>query len=474
MENRFLNFISQNNLLSGSKKILLGVSGGPDSLTMLDLFNKLKVKLGIKIAAAHLDHNFRKESQAEAEFVKKLTLKLNIDFYSKSVNLPQIIKRKKNSPEAEARYQRFNFFEKIIKNNDFDCLALAHHSDDQAETVLLNLFRGSGLTGLTGIQPQSEYKALKIIHPLLDFSKEEILNYSRKNKLEAKFDSSNQKNIYSRNIIRNKIFPIIENEINENVKEVINRNSSLIKTEDDYLKEVALKNYKEILCSEKTNKITINFAEFKKINQVLQRRIYRHIYNQLNNDLNDFYLEHILEIEKLITDDKTGRGVDLAGDLRVEISYDKLIFLKKDLAKELSLEKKQLRTVGRTQINKKYFIESKIIKRKDFNFSNDPYQAAFDYQKIKFPLFIRQRKAGDKFIPLGMKGHKKVKDILIDKKVPRYQREQIPLVIDSEDEIIWLAPYRLAADFKITEKTEKILILKLNQLEDNNGTEFSI
>lgn len=465
METKFLNFIVKNNLLDNSKSLLLGVSGGPDSLTMLFLFNKLKKKLGVEIAAAHLDHGFRKESKSEAEFVKRFAAKLEIDFYCRALNLPQIIKSKKTSAEAESRYQRFKFFKEVMLKNNFDLLSLAHHNDDQAETVLLNLFRGSGLNGLVGIEAKSSYQDIKIIHPLLEFSKKEILDYSKAQQLKPRFDSSNQENIYSRNIIRNKIFPIVESKINENVKEVIARNSKLVKSENEFLRKLALQKYKELTLLESKNEIIINFKQFKKIDQVLQRRIYRYIYAQLNDNLDDLYLEHIFEIEKLISDQQTGRGIDIAAGIRVEISYEKLIFSKKDFSKQIITEKKEININGKTQLNNNLFIESKVISNKNFSFKADPYQAAFDYKKLKLPLYVRTRRAGDKFIPLGMDGHKKVKDILIDEKVPRFEREKVLLITNFEDEIIWLTAYRLADDFKVTEKTKKILILKVKKQE---------
>lgn len=464
MEKRFLDFIAEHNLLKDCDKLLLGVSGGPDSLTMLHLFNKLKEKLGLEIAAAHLDHQFRKESAAEADFTADFAADLGVEFYAKTVNLPRLIRLKKKSPEAEARYQRFKFFQEIITVADCDRLALAHHSDDQAETVLLNLFRGSGLNGLAGIEPQSKYQDLIIIHPLLLFKKSEIKAYSRQNELKARLDPSNQKNIYSRNIIRNKILPLVENEINENAKEVIARNSKLISSENKFLAELAIKNYQQLLISAADKKIIIDFAGLKKRDRVLQRRIYRHIYRELNNGLDDLYLEHILEIEKLTADSQTGRGVDIAAGIRVEISYDQLVFFQKEPSAVNNRGKKRLNLTAQTEFGENILIESSIQKRKDFSFNNDPKRAAFDYHKIKFPLYIRSRSDGDKFIPLGMKGHKKLKDILIDQKVPRAKRKKAAVVTDAEDNIIWLAPYKMADDFKISEKTEEVLVLELKTL----------
>src|SRR6056297_3490586 len=228
MKSRFKDFIEKNNLLNNCKSLLIAVSGGPDSLAMLNLFYKLSDDFEIKIAAAHLDHMFREESSAESDFVEKFARDKGIEFFRKSENLPELIKKQNISAEAAARKVRFNFFREIMNKYNYDLLALAHHRDDQAETVLLNLFRGTGLQGLSGIQPKAKLEGLKIIHPMLCFNKEKILDYCKEQELKPRFDSSNTKNIYSRNIIRNEIFPIVENSINDRAREVIARSSNII------------------------------------------------------------------------------------------------------------------------------------------------------------------------------------------------------------------------------------------------------
>lgn len=454
-------FIIKNNLIADCQKLLLAVSGGPDSLAMLDLFYKLRKELNLKIAVAHLDHMFREASKSEAEFVEKFTKNRNIEFFSKQVNLPAIIRENDLSAEAAAREERFNFFKEIILTNSFNLLALAHHRDDQAETVLLNLFRGAGLQGLSGIQPAVEFKGIKVIHPMLNFSKKEILDYCAENNLEPRFDSSNRKNIYSRNIIRNEIFPVVEAKINDNVREVIARSSKLLAAENEFLQQQALKKYKKIVKYESYDQIIIDLNQLKKIDQVLQRRIYRIIYDRLNNSLDDLYLDHIFEIEKLISDKKTGRGVDIVSGIRVEISYSNLVFLKKDKLTQGLINKIKIGLEKEIKIDKDRSLKTEIVDSADFSFSDNPQQAAFDYDKLQLPLFIRNRKDGDKLRPLGMKGNKKVKDILIDKKIPKYKRSQLLLVVDVEDNIIWLAPYKISDDYKITQETDKVLILEL-------------
>lgn len=461
MKARFKNFIIKNKLLRNHRKLLLAVSGGPDSLAMFDLFYKFRKDLDLELGVVHLNHMFREEADSEAVFIENYVKKRGVEFFYKKVNLPQLIETKKISAEAAARKVRFRFFKEVLKKEKYSLLALAHHRDDQAETVLLNLFRGSGLQGLSGIQTFIEFNGLKIIHPMLEFSKNEILKYCQTEQLNPCFDLSNQQNIYSRNIIRNKIFPLVENKINKNAREVIARSSNLIAAENKYLQNLAQKKFNEVLIKQSSEKIIINYQAFKKTDQVLQRRIYRCIYQQLNNSLDDLYFDHILEIEKLIKNDKTGRGIDIASGIRVLISYSNLVFLKKEidnqfLQKKLNLEEDKVIT-----IDSRRKLEINIIERDDFSFSDSIEQAAFDYEKLNLPLYLRPRESGDKMVPLGMRGHKKIKDILIDQKVALYKRENIPLLVDAKDNILWLVPYKISNEYRITKKTDKILILRL-------------
>lgn len=454
--------IKQNDLVAAGNKVLLAVSGGPDSLAMLELFCQISSEFAIEIAVAHFDHQFREESAAEAEFVKNKAAQLGVEFYLKTVDLPALIKQNNLSAETAAREARFKFFRKLMIEKQFDLLALAHHQDDQAETVLLNLFRGSGLQGLGGIDLKLNFKGIEIIHPLLYFSKEEILNYCRTNNLQPCFDSSNQESIYSRNIIRNQILPLVEKKLNPQVKEVIARNAEILTAEDNFLNKLALTSYQQLMLSESKLEIALDLTDFKKQEQVLQRRILRLAYQKLNNNLEDLYLEHILEIEKLLLSEQTGRGIDLPGRIRVEISYDCLVFIKVAqnlVSNNLTYQKLSLAKI--VNWNKNFSLQAAIVSSEDFEITNTKLQAAFDLNKLELPLFIRSRKSGDRLQPLGMKGEKKVKDILIDAKVPLYKRDQLPIIVDSADNIIWVAGYKMANNYKITKATTKILVLNL-------------
>jgi tRNA(Ile)-lysidine synthase len=462
LEEKFIEFVQSNDLLKNTESILLGVSGGPDSLVMLELFFKFKNYFGINIAAAHLDHLFRVESTSEADFVEEKAKNMGLEFYRKKVDVPKIVEEEKMSAESAARRERFKFFREIYFKFGFDLLALAHHRDDQVETILLNIFRGSGLRGLSGIEKRLSLNDMEIIHPLLNLSKKEIIKYCSDHQLKPRIDKSNKENIYSRNIIRNKILPIVEEEINPSVRKVIARNADLIAEEENFLDKSAEKKFLKALISSNNKILKLDLNIIKKYDNVILRRILRKAYQQLNNSLDDLYLDHILELEKLLSNTSTGRGIDLPGDIKVIINYQELVFSKKGMIEEdLIKEKIKLNLNTKQYYDYGFTITTSVAEAEDIEFNLDNNTAVLDLDKLNLPLYFRSRKPGDSFVPLGMKGEKKIKDFLIDEKVPRYNRDSIPIIVDSEDNIVWLAGFRISENYKVTDNTNQVLVIKI-------------
>lgn len=462
LEEKFIEFVQNNELLKNGENILLGVSGGPDSLVMLELFSKYKAFFGINIAVAHLDHLFREESTSEADFVEEKAEELGIDFYRKKVDIPKIIEKEKISAEAAARRERFNFFSAVYKKFDFDLLALAHHRDDQVETVLLNVFRGSGLRGLSGIEKRLSLNDLEIIHPLLNLTKKEIMEYCRENDLKPRIDKTNKENIYSRNIIRNKILPIIEEEINPSVKKVIARNADLIAEEENYIDNIAEKKFSDALLNSDEISLKLDLNILTEFDKVILRRVLRKSYQKVSNSLEDLYLSHILELEKLLSDTSTGRGIDLPDDIKVYINYQELIFFKNAHQNIEGIKgKTKLKLNSKHQFDYGFELITETADAEGIEFSLDNNKAVLDLDKLKLPLYLRSRKAGDFFVPLGMEGEKKVKDFLIDEKVPRYLRDNIPIIVDADDNLVWLAGFRISEDYKVSDNSDNVLILEI-------------
>ncbi len=232
VEEKFLNTVKENNLIESGDVIVVGVSGGPDSITLLTCLNKYKEKFNYKIIVAHINHLIRKDSTEDEQFVENYCKKNNIPVFIKRAKVEEIAKKQKRGTEETGRKIRYDFFNEVLEKNNANKIAIAHNMNDNAETMILNLIRGTGLQGLEGIRPRNN----NIIRPLINCKREEIENYCEKNKLNPRIDSTNSENIYRRNIIRNKILPSLK-EINPNIVETLSRTTKIIRENNTYIKE---------------------------------------------------------------------------------------------------------------------------------------------------------------------------------------------------------------------------------------------
>ena len=466
---KFNNFIEKKELVFAGDKILLGVSGGPDSLTMLDLFFKLSSEKNIEIAVFHLNHLFRKEAAKEAQFVKKMCNDYGIDCYLEEFNIPDFAKENSLSSEQAARKIRMDFLFSYIEKLNFDKVALAHNKNDLIETVFLNMFRGCSLSGLGGIEAKSLVKDNLIIHPLLSISRNEIESYCQQEDLNPCYDQSNEETIYTRNKIRHKIIPYIEKEINPSLKDVMIRMTNLIKEEDDYLDKLAQNFYSEIVLKEGNEEIIIDYCQFKNLDEVMKRRIFFNTIYKLKEIKADIYLKHYKEIKKILNK-KNNKKIDLPGSIKVKKEYNKLIIKKGNFEEDIKKYSIKLNLNSKIKLPYNYQIKAKKSKKnegwKKEVIKNN--RCLVDFNKINFPLKVRNRRAGDKFAPLGLNGSKKIKDYFIDKKVKKSERDKIPLVVDNNGLIIWIAGYHINEKAKITKETDNILKLFLIEGEDNN------
>jgi len=465
-EDRFKKNLIKNNLIEHNDKILLGVSGGPDSLTMLNLFYNIKNKFNLKLIVFHLNHSFREEADEEAAFVKIFCKKRNIQTIIEKYDVPEYVKANNLSPEEGARVIRFKFLNEIYKKENINKVSLAHNKDDLVETVLFNIFRGTGLRGLKGIDDDQKINGMEIIHPILIFYRSEILDYCNYKNLKPVFDPSNKSNLYSRNRIRNNILPLIEEQLNPNAKQVIAKMSDTIKEDFDFLEMYSQDVLKEILIESSQNNYILDLEKLKEIHPAIIKRIINIIIFNLKGSVDNFYYKHYSDIIKFIEENNTGDLLDLPDDINLKISYDKLYVLKGTFKGEKPYSK-TIKGEGDFSLP---FNQKLIVKFKDDvldwrNYKDDKY-CLLDYNKVSLPFVVRNRKEGDKFIPLGMKGHKKVKDYFIDKKVPDFKRDKIPLLFDNQDRLLWICGFRMDDRFKLTKESKKTVLLKY-QKEDN-------
>jgi len=458
--NKVKAFIIENNLIDKGDKVLVGLSGGPDSVCLLHILYKLKGDLEIELGAAHINHMLRgNEAIEDEEYSKRLCESLNVEFFSTRVNIHKISKEKGISEEMAGREERYSFFEKIKLEEGYNKIAIAHNLNDHAETVILNLMRGSGMEGLCGIRVKREGG---IIRPILCLSRDEIENYCRINDLKPRIDKTNLENIYSRNKIRHDILPYMKKNFNGDIIETINRMSKLIQIDNDYLsKEVDI--YYSKYCEKRSDSLIISKEAFSLDLALLTRLIRKSLFN-FSEKYNNIEMKHIYEVIGL-SKNTTNKRIYLPNNIICENIYgdiylkDKIKVLSKrdgEEEKEVIINKKDLNNIS-IEYNE-YIVEFKIINnlKNNIEFSNNVLIKYFDYDNIKEELKIRQRRNGDKMIPLGMKNSKKLKDIFINLKIPAEERNKIPLVIFDE-EIAWIVGYRVSESFKVTNKTSRIL-----------------
>ena len=269
LEEKVRKTIREYNLIEKNDSIVVGVSGGPDSMTLLSILLKLKEEFNLKIYVAHVNHMLRENAIKDEEYVKEFCEKNNIEMFIKKANISEIAKKEKIGFEEAGRNARYNFFEEILKNTESNKIAIAHNINDKVETIIMNTLRGSGVSGLKGIEP----KRKKYIRPLIEIERHEIEKYCIENEINPRHDESNDDNTYTRNKIRNIIIPYIRNEFNPNIIKTLNRLSEIIKEEDEYVQSKTEKIFKEILLTNEKNKIELDPRKFNDQEKVIQKNL---------------------------------------------------------------------------------------------------------------------------------------------------------------------------------------------------------
>ena len=292
LEDKVKKYIKENHLIESGETIVVGVSGGPDSICMLTILEKLQKELNFQMVVAHINHGIRESALADEEYVKKVCEQKEIPIYIKKENIKDIAQKEKMGIEEAGRMIRYSFFEEIMKKINAQKIATAHNLNDQAETILMNLFRGSGINGLKGIEKNRNGK---YIRPLINCSRKEIEEYCEKNNLKPRIDETNQENIYTRNKIRNICIPYIEKEFNPNIIKTLVRLSDIVTEEANYMEAVTEEEYKNLLLKEEKMEIILDLKQFNLLELVIKRRILLYTINRL--------MDSTLGIEKVNIDD---------------------------------------------------------------------------------------------------------------------------------------------------------------------------
>jgi tRNA(Ile)-lysidine synthase len=450
MVDKVLNTIKKFNMINKGDNLLIGVSGGADSICLLHILDKLKQELEIDIHVVHVQHGIRgKEADEDAKFVENLCLEKGIKFNVYYFDVKKLAKESKLSEEEMGRKVRYQVFKEASTQFDANKIVLAHHMNDNAETIIINLLRGTGIKGMGGIRPVRD----NIIRPLIECSRLEIENYCLNNHIEYRNDYTNNMEIYTRNKIRHTVIPYIQNNFNQNFIGNIVNTASIFRSEDEFIENIVI-DYMKNIVKANTKEYIIDLDRFMELDIVIKRRLIRQILGQIRS-LKDIEYKHINQIVQL-ADKQVSKRINLPKGLIAKKTYNSIVikFLGENKDKLIDYEIKDLSPIYINELDK--HIEFKLIKDKKNNIPKNLYTKWFDYDKIKYNLKVRSRESGDIIAIKGINGTKKLKKFYIDCKIPKEDRDTIPLLADGQN-IIWIIGYRISEEYKVTTSTKNIL-----------------
>ena len=441
------NDIIKNLNLIKDEVLIIGASAGPDSMALLHM---IKNNTNKKLVCAHINHNVRSISDEEEQYIKKYCQDNNIIFES-----TKVLTYKEKNFENEARKLRYAFFEKILKKYHSHTLLLAHHGDDLIETILMKIIRGSNLEGYAGIKTYSKKKNYTIIRPLLTETKDNLIKYDIDNKLKFYEDITNNDTKYTRNRIRKNILPLLKQE-DKNIHIKFLNYSETLQEYYNYIEEITIEKIKQMY---KDNKL--NLTIFNKEKYFIKKNIIYYILTQVyNNETNIIKNKQIEEIIDIASSNKPNQKLNLPQNKVIKKEYDYLIITNKN---ELEKDYKII-------FKDKFKINNLVIEKINKTIDNGNNICKLDFKKIKLPLYIRNRKNGDYIEVLGLNGHKKIKDIFIEKKIPLDKRDSYPLLVDANDNILWIPNIKKSKYNAKNNENYDIIINSYEEGEENNET----
>ena len=325
MKEKVLETIKKYNLIENGDKLVVAVSGGPDSITMLDILNEIKNEkiIDFEICVAHINHMIRKEAKLDELYVKNYCEEKNIDFYSKSIDVLKLANNNKTGTEEMGRIVRYKFFDEVLEKTGSNKVSIAHNKNDKAETMIMNILRGSGISGLKGIEP----KRGKYIRPLIECERYEIENYCKEKNLNPRIDKTNFDNTYTRNKIRNIVIPYIKQEFNPNIINTLSRLSELVVEEDDYIENKVKKAYETLLIKEDKKEIILDLKKFNEEEKVIKSRIVLYTITRLLGNCQGIGKVHIEDIIKLCSNNIGNKFLTPNKNIKILVKNHKIYFL---------------------------------------------------------------------------------------------------------------------------------------------------
>lgn len=457
---KVVDYIKLNRMIEHGDIVAAGVSGGADSMCLLNILMDIRQEYGLKIVAVHVHHGIRgEEADGDMAYVEGFCVEHDIEYRGIKYDIPDIVKREHLSSEEAGRIKRYEAFNNVLEEKKGGMgkgkIAVAHNMDDNSETFLLNLFRGTGPAGLGGIQPVRG----NVIRPVLCLTREEILTYLKEKGIVYRTDCTNEETDYTRNKIRLKLMPYVKENINEKAMVNINRAAVMLSDVNDYMEKQAEKAYKKYVIYDEKNICTLK-SELWEEEKVIVRMAVRKAVEKTAGRLKDITSSHVESITGL-GNNTVAKSVNIPYGIRAVRTYDgvRLERIKEGGDERISSHidinfnlDDILDNAGSTHMKMSFTVE----KNKNIDLNEKLYTKWMDYDILKDNLSIRSRKPGD-YMVIGEKGQKKkLKDLLIDMKIPREDRDKLVLLAKGP-EILWIAGIRMSESCKITEATEKII-----------------
>jgi len=453
-----------------AEKVLLAVSGGADSTALLYAMQALKNEgvLQAELVCAHINHQLRiPDGDIDEEFVISQAEKLSLPIVTRKINVREFAEQSRESVETAARILRIQHLQQIAKANRCYWIATAHQKNDNAETVIYRLLRGTGFRGLAGIWPVRNFSSkINFVRPLLCVMREQIIDYLKSRNISWRTDRTNYDCSYKRNFIRHKIIPQLQKDCSKSLFEVLYELSAAAQRLQDKVENLTVQLWPRITeASEDT--VALDLQSFLNQPEPVQVELICHSLASIGCGQRDLTQQHFEKVFELAGQNASGRKITLPGGFRVWREYENLIFASARKQAGVVSGEVILKIPGRTKFTK-YSIEANLFKItgkqiEEFKETKTPFVEWFDFDKLRLPLIIRHRCIGDKFVPLGFKSAKKVGKFLTLAKVPSETRRELLIVADSE-KIIWLCPIRISEQAKVTSQTSKVLQLQISAL----------
>jgi len=447
-------------MLDEGDTVLVGVSGGPDSMALLHGLVTLGPKWSLNLIIAHLNHQLRgAAADQEAAFVEKIAADLGIRCEIGSRNVAEYGTEHRLSLQEAARMVRYAFYDEAAAKYSADKIALGHHADDNAESILMHLLRGTGPLGLTGIPPVRQGR---IIRPFMGLTKKEILAFLEMGGFEYMRDRSNLDTKYLRNRMRHELLPHLKELYNPNTAYALNRLASILRDEEDFWDQEIRRRFQDLVLEQTPDRLSLTTRKLSGLHPALLRRLIRHAVLSLTGGLKRLGHVHVEAVARLIAAPSPSGRLDLPQGINVVRDQEEISFLsappEENAGFEYDIPRIQttfIREIG-TFLKLSVCDGSEVSHPKNY----PPTTALFDFAAAGFPLKVRNFKQGDRFRPLGMAGSQKVKSFFINSKVPRSKRLLCPILL-SKGRIIWVGGYRIDDSVKVIEKTKKILKAEL-------------